>query len=370
MDQYSRMAYRELYEHYEASEDGERFEEGNLDDIISEDDLPFTRIKLTFEEEEEELEQAWVVNIPDPRQITMMLAWLKWSELETPSMAHLKRIRRQESKTTLLLTFASGSPAPPLLPESAKLPSPYVLAVPRSAALTPTSLKLKSTFWPTVYTPRRKGEAEKWSRGRTVWACEAMRHVVGEARQAQEKGELPIAAYVPIPYDEQTRSASQMLAPILAHDTRNSTVHPLRHAILNIVRAVAAYRVSNTGNYPRADYSSLPSQSPPLAGLSCSTSSTIDLIDSVPTPRNGAHYLLTSLTVFTTHEPCIMCSMALLHSRVKEVFYLMPMEATGGCGGVACLPMMDGINHRFSISRWKTSQEWNEYLRIDSAVDA
>lgn len=105
-------------------------------------------------------------------------------------MAHLKRIRRQESKTTLLLTFASGSPAPPLLPESAKLPSPYVLAVPRSAALTPTSLKLKSTFWPTVYTPRRKGEAEKWSRGRTVWACEAMRHVVGEARQAQEKGEV------------------------------------------------------------------------------------------------------------------------------------------------------------------------------------
>ena len=67
--------------------------------------------------------------------------------------------------------------------------------------------------------------------------------------------------------------------------------------------------------------------------------------------QNGSHYLLTSLTLFTTHEPCIMCSMALLHSRVKEVFYLIPMK-TGGCGGSTCLPKLDGVNHRFGISRW------------------
>lgn len=48
-----------------------------------------------------------------------------------------------------------------------------------------------------------------------------------------------------------------------------------------------------------------------------------------------------------------MCSMALLHSRVKEVFYLMPMNKTGGCGGLACLPMLQGVNHRFEICVWK-----------------
>lgn len=45
--------------------------------------------------------------------------------------------------------------------------------------------------------------------------------------------------------------------------------------------------------------------------------------------------------------------MALLHSRVKEVFYLVPMPKTGGCGGIACIPSLKGVNHRFSIAVWK-----------------
>lgn len=48
-----------------------------------------------------------------------------------------------------------------------------------------------------------------------------------------------------------------------------------------------------------------------------------------------------------------MCSMALLHSRVKEIFFLIPMERTGGCGGAACVPKLEGVNHRFAIGRWK-----------------
>jgi len=45
--------------------------------------------------------------------------------------------------------------------------------------------------------------------------------------------------------------------------------------------------------------------------------------------------------------------MALLHSRVKEVFFLVPMGRTGGCGGAACVPKLEGVNHRFAIGRWK-----------------
>ncbi|KAL6301496.1 cytidine deaminase-like protein [Sparassis latifolia] len=334
--------------------------DGNSDVILPENDLPFIRTKPVFEYEEDELssirtESAWVVDIPDPKQTTVLLKWLKESGLESPSMAHLKRIRRTDSKITIILAFASSSPGPPALPEDAELPAPYLVNVPCSAALTSTSLKLKSSLWPTLYTPPRKGELEDWPRGKVKWAFEAMRRVVREARQAHEQGEFPIAVYVPIPYDEETRVVSQISRPFMAHDTRKSSGHPLRHSVLNLIRAVADYRTSSTPV----------NQTPPDAGLDSDSG----LTDSAP--HNGAHYLLTSLTLFITHEPCIMCSMALLHSRAKEIFYLVPMAGTGGCGGAACVPMLQGVNHRFGIGRWKVTREWVEKynLVIDQAVD-
>ena len=52
-----------------------------------------------------------------------------------------------------------------------------------------------------------------------------------------------------------------------------------------------------------------------------------------------------------------MCSMALLHSRAAKVIYLMPMDKTGGCGGSARLPRLEGVNHRFGILKWK-ERDW------------
>ena len=66
-----------------------------------------------------------------------------------------------------------------------------------------------------------------------------------------------------------------------------------------------------------------------------------------------------------------MCSMALIHSRVKEVFYLYPMDKTGGCGGVTCLPTLEGVNHRFKICRWKAEGAFSQCnLNVDTAMDA
>ncbi len=280
----------------------------------------------------------------------------------------------------------------PDLPQDLDLAPPYQLAVPRSAALTPTSLALKNALWPTVFAPRRKGEPEDWSRARAQWACAAMLRVVEEARAARSTGEvgtqcsifcslslprvgqgithltydlcpqLPIASYVPAPPEEPAWPS------YLARDTRRSSAHPLRHAALNVVRALADSTAS-----------ALTSTSTPTS-VSASAISTISAATSNPstpasTPapaKNGQHYLLTSRTLFTTHEPCVMCSMALLHSRVKEVFFLVPMQRTGGCGGAACVPKLEGVNHRFVIGRWKTGAGGVslEGLEIDENTDS
>ncbi|KAI0726233.1 hypothetical protein C8Q72DRAFT_847416 [Fomitopsis betulina] len=346
---------------------------GNPQDVVSEDDLPFERIKLYRDDEEDELsavrtQPAWVVDLPDARHTATMLQWLKNSGLETPTMSHLKRIRKHESRLTVLLALTTECPQVPTLPNIPGLSEPYAVDVASSAALTQISLKHKNTLWPTIYAPRKKGELEQWTRGRVLWACEAMRRTVQEARAATEYGELPIAAHVPVPYEKDDRDAAQMSASFSDHDTRTSTGHPLRHAVLNIIRSIADFRASSSN--PTA-----PSPSPPSVDSprSLPSSAPMAMAGEAPVPRNGTHYLLTSLTLFMTHEPCIMCSMALLHSRVKEVFYLVPLAKTGGCGSVACLPALKGVNHRFNIGRWRDCESvWSEEegISINDDLDA
>ncbi|KZS99624.1 cytidine deaminase-like protein, partial [Laetiporus sulphureus 93-53] len=334
------------------------FKRGGPDEVVPEEQLPLTRVKLTDDEEEEELsavhtECAWVVDIPDARHITTMLKWLKASGLDTPSLPHLKRIREVDAICTLILTYTSLSPSCPALPADLPLPAPYILPVPSSAAITSTSLSLKNTFWPTMFTSRRKLAPEAWTRRRALWACERMLKVVKEAQKAGSRGELPVAAYVPAPYDEETREASRMRREFVEYDRRRSACHPSRHAVMNVIRAVADYRTSSSSSSSEAPSLSLetePTPSPSMDLLSADSSST-----TLPSPqtRNGSHYLLTSLTLFTSHEPCVMCSMALLHSRVREVFYARRMPQTGGCGGIACVPALEGVNHRFGVNVWK-----------------
>jgi tRNA-specific adenosine deaminase 3 len=159
--------------------------------------------------------------------------------------------------------------------------------------------------------------------------------------------QLPIAAYVPYPYDGQDTAC------FTAHDTRKSTSHPLRHAVMNVIRKVADHQAVKSPFL----------LSPPDTASSFSN-------ENGDGSRNGSNYLLTSMTLFTTHEPCIMCSMALLHSRVKEIVYLVPMEKTGGCGSLACLSKLNGVNHRFGICRWNGDSIDIAGLQVVQDLDA
>ena len=118
-------------------------------------------------------------------------------------------------------------------------------------------------------------------------------------------------------------SPSSLPATIVrTHDTRLSTRNVLSHAASNAIDAVAI--LDRQGLREDA------------------------LLPTLPAP-----YLLTGLTVFMSHEPCLLCAMSLLHSRIASLFFIKRAPGGGGCGSVYSVHEDQGLNHRFDVWEWK-----------------
>lgn len=60
-------------------------------------------------------------------------------------------------------------------------------------------------------------------------------------------------------------------------------------------------------------------------------------------------YLCTGYDVFLKREPCVMCAMALLHSRVRTVFFEEPSPGKGGLGSLCKIHCYPAFNHKFEV---------------------
>ena len=258
-----------------------------------------------------------------------------------------EHVWRSTARTRLL---TSTSPTVPELLPDLKLTLPYQLKVLRSAEPTLTSLVLINSLWPTVFASRQAGRLQPYTR--TV----STRHD-GTHRGGSTSGEyrrrcacmcerpccnvqfaltspylpsfvltwscpiqLPIASYVPTPPEEP------LWPSYLVHDMQVSSAHLIFHTALNVIRTLADTNFT-TATITTSATTSVASSTP---SLSASTPA-----------RNGQ---LMSRSLFTMHGPCVICSMVLLHSCVKGVLFLVLMDRTGGCGGAACVPKLEGVN--------------------------
>lgn len=100
---------------------------------------------------------------------------------------------------------------------------------------------------------------------------------------------------------------------------------PLHHAVMIAIDLVA--RTQGGGSLPATISAAAPSGQPAL---------------------DSSSYLCTDCEVYLTHEPCITCCMALLHSRAKTIFFIKGCPG-GGLLSEVRLHTLPSINHRFQV---------------------
>ena len=75
------------------------------------------------------------------------------------------------------------------------------------------------------------------------------------------------------------------------------------------------------------------------------------------------NYRLPGCELFVTLEPCIMCSGAMMHARLKRVVFGAPDPKTGACGSVTNLFAERRLNHHTDVVGGVLAEECGALLK-------
>ncbi|EOA33394.1 hypothetical protein CARUB_v10020409mg [Capsella rubella] len=143
------------------------------------------------------------------------------------------------------------------------------------------------------------------------------------------------------------------------HDTENcSHWHPLRHASMVAIESSSArdrHMFPNSSEISGQDLVQPSNTDSPAKKQKTSSRSPDVQTDSreetLRDPPMERPYLCTGYDIFLLLEPCTMCAMALVHQRIKRIFYAFPNPTAGGLGGVHRLQGEKSLNHHYAVFR-------------------
>ncbi|KAG7603357.1 TRNA-specific adenosine deaminase TAD3 [Arabidopsis thaliana] len=195
-----------------------------------------------------------------------------------------------------------------------------------------------------------------------VYASSAPRDMTSaETRPFEETGEICLNDTL----EKQNGSLSTVscLNPwqwsLQPHDTENcSQWHPLRHASMVAIESSSA-RDRNLFPNPSKifDQDHVPPSNTDSPAKKQKTSSQSPDVQSdsreetLRDPSLERPYLCTGYDIFLLLEPCTMCAMALVHQRIKRIFYAFPNTTAGGLGSVHRLQGEKSLNHHYAVFR-------------------
>nr|CAD7195831.1 unnamed protein product [Timema douglasi] len=269
-----------------------------------------------------------------------------------PSLQHLKRVY----KTDVILSIAGDAALEQCLDrlKSGGLDATGLSGVPRRQRVCSASPKTRRQFqeatllWPCNF--HEDKYLEKVLAGRLFTAKDKLQQqrfmemALKAARVSVTMGGCGTGAVIVDP----KMSGTQVIA--VGYDERGG--HPLKHAAMVAVDLVARGQGGGTWEVKCRDEIGVENKNEHKKSGSENT-------------KTGP-YLCTGYDIYLTREPCAMCAMALVHSRVRRVFY-GSSTPSGALGTNAVVHCLKGLNHRYEVFRGVLARRCEDVWR--SATD-
>ncbi|XP_070571362.1 probable inactive tRNA-specific adenosine deaminase-like protein 3 [Ptychodera flava] len=244
--------------------------------------------------------------------------------------------------------------------DTCALGQPYLAKAAKYAPLTRQQFEAASRHWSTSFHENKQLtqaiEGQLFTVSEKQKMEKFMTLAVEAAKKGQQEGMEPIGATMVDP------SNDDIIA--VCYDLRKSNQHPLFHAVMVCIDLVAASQKAGVYNFKGADFScqrftdckdGLNDVNVINDHSGCHDKTDIDAVSGrsvhrviTETNEKSDAYLCTGYDLYVTREPCTMCSMALVHSRVHRVFY-GSSHVDGALGSQYKLHTQTGVNHHFEV---------------------
>ena len=312
---------------------------------------------------------AWAAAVGDPRRCGALLADLADVAPLPPPLAHLKRVRRQApspgAAPALLVLLcvsaedvedtAGGDDAGAALPASlADVVARYALRpervrVPAGAPPDRVAAAAWGQHWPLSMVscpPRAEADADVISDAEAAAMRASMAAAERHAAEAAAAGGRRNGAVIVDPATGAVIAAGRDASlpapgPFAGWRAGGTGAHPLRHAVICALDAAAR---RDLATYAAPTTAQAASQ---LAGLDAAGVKRKH--EETAASSAARPYLCTGWDCYVTHEPCLMCAMALVHSRVRRVVYARPDAAAGALESAARLQAVRSLNHHYDV---------------------
>lgn len=139
--------------------------------------------------------------------------------------------------------------------------------------------------------------------------------------------------------------------------------HPLRHAAIAAIQSSAARDrllfpgMGHEGDKPNGVHNIQPTSIGTPAKRQKTDLANVENSEELDPSAGGFHpesarpYLCTGYDIYLVWEPCVMCAMALVHQRIRRIFYAFPNPNEGALGSVHRLQGEKSLNHHYAVFR-------------------